>query len=72
MSIDNHDRLDKELHAEEYLSMPCGSLGYIRGRPDGNNGETANLKVDAAGNPLTEKKYCDPNCPTLIAEHKAG
>lgn len=72
MGIENHDRLDKVLHAEEYISMACGSLGYVRGKPDGDNGETANVKVDETGQPLTEKKYCGVHCPTLIAEHQQG
>lgn len=24
--LDNHDRLDKQLHAEHYTDTPCGSL----------------------------------------------
>lgn len=71
MGRENHDRLDQILHAEEYLGMTCGSLGNIvTKRPDGG----VALVPDPAneGQPKTEKKYCGPDCPTLIAEIKAS
>lgn len=66
MGIENHDRLDQMLTSEEYIEMTCGSPGYVLDK------KTNSLVIDADGDKKTEKKYCDPNCPTLVAAHKAG
>lgn len=70
MGVDNHDRLDKVLHSEEYLEMKCGSLGLVREVLAGQTGHV--LKVGPDGVPVQEKKYCGPDCPTLISEHVAA
>ncbi len=74
MAIENHNRLDKILHTEEFTSMECGSLGPVRVLvPNGSlNGQLYANKVDDQGAVVMEEKYCGPDCPTLIAKHKAS
>lgn len=71
MSLSNHDRLDRVLHTEEYIDMPCGSLGYVlnevaRSSPEWDE-NTRMKERDETGGFKMERKYCGPDCPTLKA-----
>lgn len=73
--LENHNRLDKILHSDEYLGMACGADGYVLEEVPGGSvgGKAVKHKMDpTTGRPAIEKKYCGPDCPTLIAEHRGA
>lgn len=66
---DNHDRLDKVLHAEEYTGNICGTNKNVTVQIQGaNGGVTHNPHPER----LTKPHYCCSECPTLVAKHKAA
>jgi hypothetical protein len=59
---DNHDRLDKILHTEEYLGMRCGEHKVNTVVVDGTH------LVSPDAEKQTQPHYCCFNCPTLAAD----
>jgi hypothetical protein len=71
MALENHNRLDKILHAEEYLGMLCGTPSHVYStvHPGSSAGAGGGILVPGEdGKPKLEKRYCGPDCPTLKAE----
>lgn len=77
----NHDRLDKVLHTEEFISMTCGDLKHDTVQTQNAVGgivhsrqTTSTTAADGSVtvHEVTKKAYCCPDCPTLIAAHKAA